>query len=72
MYSWKRCRDELILLGKLVDPVCNEAYFKLYSIFDREPVEVFQLRGNVRVFRGTDDNPAVSFGLTAIFLNQNQ
>ena len=35
--------------------VCNEAYFKLYSIFDREPVKIFQLRGNVRVFGGTDD-----------------
>ena len=32
--------------------VCNEAYFELYPIFDREPVEFFQLRGNVRVFRG--------------------
>ena len=37
--------------------VCNEAYFELYPIFDREPVEFFQLRGNVRVFGGTGDNP---------------
>ena len=38
--------------------VCNEAYFKLYHVFDWEPMEIFQLRGNVREFRGMDDNPA--------------
>ena len=34
LYFWKRCSDELILLGKLVDPgfVYNEAYFKLYPV----------------------------------------
>ena len=37
--------------------ICNETYFELYSMFDREPVEFFQLRGNVRVFRGMGDNP---------------
>ena len=37
--------------------VCNEANFELYPTFDREPLEFFQLRGNVRVFRGTGDNP---------------
>ena len=63
MYFWKRCRGELILLGKVVDLVenfvCNEAYFKLYPVPDWEPMEFFQLRGNVREFRGTGDNPAV-------------
>ena len=38
--------------------VCNEAYFELYPIFDGESVEFFQLRGNVRVFRGMGDSPA--------------
>ena len=37
--------------------ICNETYFELYPIFDREPVEFFQLWGNVRVFGGTGDNP---------------
>ena len=27
--------------------VCNEAYFELYPVPDREPEEFFQLRGNV-------------------------
>ena len=35
---------------------CNETNFELYPIFDREPVEIFQLRSNVRVFRGMGDN----------------
>ena len=27
--------------------ICNEAYFKLYHVPDLEPMEFFQLRGNV-------------------------
>ena len=39
---WKRYRGELIILGKLVENfVCNEAYFKLYTIPDLEPVKFF-------------------------------
>ena len=37
--------------------VCNEADFKLYPVPDWEP-EFFQVRGNVREFRGTGDKPA--------------
>ena len=40
--------------------VCNETKFELYPIFDREPLEFFQLKGNVRVFRGMGDNPTES------------
>ena len=42
VFFWKRCRGELIILGKLVENfVCNEAYFKLYTIPDLEPVKFF-------------------------------
>ena len=59
MYFWKRCRGELFLLGKLVENfVCNVAYLKLDPVPDWEPMEFFQLKGNVREFRGMGDNPA--------------
>ena len=52
--------------------VCIEADFKLFPVFEWEPMEFFQLRGN-REFRGTERvTPLQSeFGLTAISLPQN-
>ena len=38
--------------------VCNEAYFQLYPVPDWKSMEFFQLRGNVRKFRGRGDNNA--------------
>ena len=37
--------------------MCDETSFKLYPVFDREPMEFFKLRGNVTVFGGLGDNP---------------